>query len=447
MARIMSGQLRRNNWFHDWLIENEITNKTEAHQAAKDRKLFSDLVSRAESPQDDSIDPLGNHSLMAGRSFDLSGYLACGHPDCLTMQVNQLFTRVWHYFDRIAIVGPDAHLFLDFLTETESADDIAEFVAGSAQPLFRIQEIGADSLVAWITKPPPCPFHWEEYKNLSTYQLPKDVERAIASELLAEGTVELRDKPGTPKKLILKHKDLIYENDSEDFQELLKSKRRGEPLEMTLARSIVNRYWLNAANDAYAAHSAALPLGLGIRLEARLAKLQGNTPSPADIAFNLNLPVVDGLPVKELLALRDAEQDAFEAFRDSLSHAFKERLANVEHIGMDADYIASEIRADVVDPALHKIEQRLHAAQGVLQRKHLYNIGMAGLATVCGIFGEVPLASALSVAAVVGGVAAESKLTEEKRDITLESMYFLWQAKKHAQKKSGSKRVKAGKRR
>jgi hypothetical protein len=161
----------------------------------------------------------------------------------------------------------------------------------------------------------------------------------------------------------------------------------------------------------------------------------------------LSLPVVDGIPIKELLALRNTEQDAFESFRDSRNRAFKERLAIAKGAAVDAESIAREIQADVVDPSLHKIEQRLHAAQGVLHRKHLFNIGIAGLATVCGIFGEVPLASALGVAAVVAGAAAESKLTEEKRDISLEDMYFLWQAKHHASAKDRpSKHVKAKRR-
>lgn len=443
--QMVPGELCKNNWFPDWLIQNEITDKASAYKAVKNGKLFSDLVSRAEAQQAETIGPLGGNSLIAGRSYDLAGYLACGHPDCLTKQVDELFTRVWHYFDQIAVVGLDAHQFLDLVRRTgnPTADEMAEFVAAKAQPIFHIREIGADSLVTWVTKPPPCNVHWKEYKNLPEYQLSKDVERIIASKLLAEGTVKLVHNPPQPKELVLRHKDLIYGNDREDLQELSKSKRRGESLEMTLARCIVERYWLNTATDAYAARSMGLPLGIGIRLEAKLASFQGNALSPADIAFNLNLPVVDGLPVKELLALRDAEQDAFEAFRDSLNRAFKERLTIAEATDADADSIAREIQMDVVDPSLHKIEQRLHAAQRVLHRKHLYNIGMAGLATVCGIFGEVPLASALGVAAVVGGVAAESKLTEEKRDVSLEDMYFLWQAKEHAQRRNGASKARS----
>jgi hypothetical protein len=430
VATAVSGELHQNNWFRDWLIENDIKSSAEAYRAAKDRKLLTDLVSRAAAQQTKPIGALSGHGLVAGRSFDLSPYLACPHPDCLTGQVDRLFGRVWHYFDQIAIVGLDAHMFLEsFAAGEATATDIAKSIAGNAQPILHIREIGADGLVTWITKPPPCATHWEEYETIPAYKLPKNLELAIASELLAEGTVELVERSDRPKSLILNHRDLENGSSGEEFDEISNLKRRGESLEMALARKIVRRYWINAATDTYAARSMGSPLGLGIRLEAKLARLQGNAISATDIAFNLNLPVVDGLPLKELLALRDAEQDTFAAFRDSLNRAFKERLATVEVAGVEADSIAREIQMDMVDPALHKIEQRLHAAQGVLRRKHIYNIGVAGLATVCGIFGEVPLASALGVAAVVGGIAAESKLTEEKRDIALEGMYFLWQAK------------------
>lgn len=330
MARrqIATGGLYRNNWFHDWLIQNEITSKETAYSAAKDSKRFGDLVSRAEAQQTEPIGLVGGNSLVAGRSYDLAGYLACPHPDCHVKQVDELFTRVWHYFDQIAIVGIDAHRFLGSVSgkEKPTADEIAEFVAAWAQPIFHIREIGAEGLVTWITKPPPCPVHWAEYKKFPEYQLSKSAERRLASQLLAGGTVQLVDKPTEPKRLVLKHEDLIYGSDMEDLEELAKSKRRGESLELTLARLIVQRYWLNTANDAYAARSMGLPLGIGISLEAKLASLQGNALSPANVAFNLNLPVVDGLPINELLALRDAEQDSFEAFRDSLNRAFKERL-------------------------------------------------------------------------------------------------------------------------
>jgi hypothetical protein len=158
------------------------------------------------------------------------------------------------------------------------------------------------------------------------------------------------------------------------------------PLEFTLARNIVQLHWAGTASDMYLANSMSLPVGLGLGLEARLADLRRNSVSPSEVAFKLVLPVVDGLPVKELLALRESESDAFEGFRDSLTEAIKDRLVGPEDAVEDVGALADELRSDVIDPALHRIQRRLRAAEGLLRKNYRYNIALAGLATMWDIY-------------------------------------------------------------
>ncbi|MDN3355878.1 hypothetical protein [Actinomadura sp. DC4] len=434
----MDAELNRNDWFHSWLTENGIANESAAYEAAKDPKRLADLIGRAQAQQTMPVELPEGNSLVAGRSLDLTGYLACGHADCLTQQVDRLFSRVWHYFDNIAIVGPDTHAFLENVSSGPAAiEENAKFVAAWSRPLFHIHNIGADRLVTWVAKPPACPVHWKEYNQLQALHLSKKVEKSIASALLTEGEVtrESGNSKDSDSRLVLNHDQLFSGSSGESLRELSKNRSRNESLEMTLARTIVREHWLGTASDLYTASSMQLPVGLGIGLEARLASLRNSSPSTADIAFNLHLPVVDGLPIKELLTLREAERDAFEGFRDSLTQAFKERLAAEGSADRDSNSIAREVQSDVVAPALRVIERRLHAAEDALQKKHHYNIAMAGLSTVCGMLGIVPIATALGLAAAAGVVTAETKFVEEKRDISLSGMYFLWQANEHARKR------------
>jgi hypothetical protein len=113
----ISGKPHRNDWLHGWLIDNNIENESEAQKAAKSPQMLADLIDRAQAQNTEPIENFSGRSIAAGRSMDLTNYLSCGHPDCMTKQVDRLFSRVWHYFDKIAISGPDTHSFLEMVEE------------------------------------------------------------------------------------------------------------------------------------------------------------------------------------------------------------------------------------------------------------------------------------------------------------------------------------------
>lgn len=306
-ASVVSGQVHRNDWFHNWLTENELFDETSVYKTAKDPKKLADLVVRAQTQQTASIEPISDRSIIAGRSLDLTGYLACGHANCLTRQVDDLFNRVWHYFDKIAITGPEAHVFLDYLADgSRRSDETARRIAGLARPIFHIRQIGAEDLVTWIFKPPGCAVHWKEYRELEDYHIPDEAIVAVASRLLGEGKIVFK-KVGPTPGLILHHRELFNGGRWKSLVDIQQAQTRGESLEQALARLIVSLHWAGTASDLYAANSIRLPVGLGIGLEAKMAGLRRDTISESEVAFNLVLPVVDGLPVKELIALRQSE--------------------------------------------------------------------------------------------------------------------------------------------
>lgn len=295
-------------------------------------------------------------------------------------------------------------------------------------------------MVTWVAKPPACPIHWKDFEALKAYQISEEAEQAAVARLLSEGTVKL-EKQGTESRLILWHQDLFGGRRGRSLPQLAEMRREHETLEHVLARRVLEDHWAAAASDMYAARAMGLPLGFGIGLEAKLASSRGATMiSPADVLFNLRLPVVDGIPIKELIALRKSEQDAFEVFQDSLTKAVKVKLANAASTE-DANSLAQEIQEDEIDPALHQIQQRLHAAEWALRKNHRYNIAIAGLATMCGLLGgPVDLAVGLGLAAVTGTAAVEAKLVTDQKEVSQEGMYFLWRAKEYANDKRAPKR-------
>jgi hypothetical protein len=154
-------------------------------------------------------------------------------------------------------------------------------------------------------------------------------------------------------------------------------------------------------------------------------------PTEADVAFHLSLPILEGIEPELLLRIRHDEHDHFEAFRTKLRLAIKERLERTDE--PDAADVALEIRRDVIDPALNDIERRLKAARKLMQRKARLNLGLGSLVTSCGVLTANPIITGAGVAAMIGtSVTAGNKYLEEKRDIALSDMYFLWHTKRHA---------------
>jgi hypothetical protein len=83
---------------------------------------------------------------------------------------------------------------------------------------------------------------------------------------------------------------------------------------------------------------------------------------------------------------------------------------------------------------LRRIRDRLSASERLLAKKAAVDVFLTSLATTCGILAGVP-----PPLAVTGGLApmiamvgqAATRYLEEKRDIELDDMYFLWKAVEH----------------
>ena len=97
-------------WLLDWIDECGLKSQRRVNRLVDDQRALTKLREHAEGVNYD-FSPVGEHdeTLVASRGIDLSGDLECSHFDCKKQQVDRLFSRVWHYFDRIVVVGMSAH--------------------------------------------------------------------------------------------------------------------------------------------------------------------------------------------------------------------------------------------------------------------------------------------------------------------------------------------------
>jgi hypothetical protein len=194
--------------------------------------------------------------------------------------------------------------------------------------------------------------------------------------------------------------------------------------------SVMKQYLSSLASDIHTAQVLHSPLGSTVYLHGQLLKVIKAGLKEAEV-FQLKLPVLDGVSPDLLLKVRHDEKPHFEKFRQSLRLAIKERLDN--NSSGKAIEIAKEIRRDVINPALNEIELRLAAAKTALTKKAGLSLTLGALTTTCGLLTANPFLVAAGATPAVGyTIAAGQKFVEEKRDIALSEMYFLWQAQEHS---------------
>jgi hypothetical protein len=162
----------------------------------------------------------------------------------------------------------------------------------------------------------------------------------------------------------------------------------------------------------------------------------GGAGSPTDqVAFELELPVVKGLDLRTLLKIRRDEKLSFERFRRALVTAIKDRLATGVHV--DAKKIAREICKDVLEPALAEIESRLKGTTKSLRGKGAATLAISSIPAIYGLHSASPLLIAAGLTPAVNSLTnAVHRYIEERRDVALSDMFFLWQAQRHAERRA-----------
>jgi hypothetical protein len=204
-----------------------------------------------------------------------------------------------------------------------------------------------------------------------------------------------------------------------------------ESLKLAGSEAVVRKFVAHLTSDASAAKSSGLPFGSTIFLYRRLMQ-QPRTSSVAQIAFELQLPILDNLPTEVLVKVRLDEHEYFQRFQLRLRQAIEER----QRIDAAAspEGIARETQMDLIEPELRRLRDRLKASEQALNRKAGVGLALGALATTCGLISGLPIPLSLGAgtsAVITMTAAAAAKHIEEVRDVSMEDLYFLWKASEH----------------
>lgn len=364
--------------------------------------------------------------VIGSRQMDLSGLLTCLDVKCLRNQVEDVFTKVWHYFDRIVVEGLSCTTLLR-ACPCDLRGHLRYQVTNQLLLLLYLRRIGALPYLRFVTKPSAfCETHYGE--NARVLGLPTALDDGMAQELIlhlaAEGTLETIQAENGKWVLVYRHPDL-------EFQWLTFADSPDAVKIEDIARDEYIRYTTAAVADVALAREMATPLAAtAVRILQLASRNQGGWPESTrsweDTAMlNLRLPVLDGLSAADLLELRTDHRAEFTRFRAALRTAIREHAVGMEE-ERDPQQVARAVTKEFVQPALADIEARLEASRRALRRKSLQTAAVGGVMAGVGLLTAMPLLIGGGVAAGASALTHANTYADQRREIELSDSFFLW---------------------
>lgn len=417
-------------WLLDWIENQEIATLDQAEAVlAKDRRLRG-LAKYAKSAQSEAFGPqVSANAIIGGRGLDLSGETADVNGAGLIKEFEQLFRKVWHYFDDVIVEGFAARRFL--LMRRHKNYDLARTRAiAHIELVLHLRSIGAIDYLKFYQKPSSCLDHGDS-DLLEEAGLSRIIDDAdsIASELM-KGRFDFVNHEshfhyGFTHPLVgEKVGEYWHDNDyhflSDDLINI--SKRRAKRI---IVDDLFRSFAAIMAADTWAARSLSVPLAISLPLGHAISS-RHESIDPAQVAMEIGLPILQGVRVRDLIKLRVDEGEAFERFRSALKIALKERTANAT-MASSVISVSQEVLDDVITPALSDIQQRLDVARRTLARKSTANMAVGTTVILAGLLAGVPMVLPAGIALGLGVAGTHySKFLDDKGSIELSDMYFLW---------------------
>jgi len=416
-------------WVYAWLDScrigtiDELKGRLASADAIDDLKQAAELV--VESWRASSVEarPL---SLIAGAGIDLSGRLDCNAPDCRRAQVDRLFRRAWHYFQ--TIVARDA-IAEDLVVHKNCPDEeLRERLLPHFETVLMVRELGADALVEFLPRVPACFEHWRQHAREAGIEDIAERETEIVDQLLRETSISLR-RESDHVLCTMNNPDFSHTQWKDFSLEEIRGKTEEQIKREALGR-VARKFLVHLSADVNTARHYGGSFGSTIPMFQKL--LANRSERVSNVAFEVDLPALDGLSTAQLIEVRLEYRDTFTRFRKRLGSFLEEcvRQGITEPVE-----IRAKLKADLIDEELEDLKLNLQRAEESLSRKSIYALSLGSLVAIIGVTTGIvtpPIAYGLvatvSAASLSPGV---SKYVDDMVKIKSDDMYFLLQAESH----------------
>lgn len=417
-----------NHWLYVWIDEEGIKTPGDFVKAIRKRNSFDRLGQLSEdvySTLSDALSYAGN-SALAGRQLDLSGFLACSDFECLEPIVNNLFGRLWHYFD--SIVVEEISLEDVFTSDYDAAEELLQ----RAKLLLHLRKIGAEKNVLFTNKITGlCSHHFREYAKQQHLGIDsifdKSIERDFVQNITSEGRflISPHDEGW--------HYEVRHPGISTITSVYPHSDMHRRPTNEEVAEDVFGAYCCGLIRDVSASRSLGLPLVQAAENGWGLGGAQSDKLDERSVALKLRLPVFRNAPIKEILEFRNDNRASFEVFRAALRQAIREQIKRLNESGdtdpITAQQVANAVKAEYLDPELARIEVQLGGAWKGFARKFRDNATVVGAVVTVGHIEHIPVVAITAAAAAASVADIINKRVDDKQEISNSDLQFLWKAR------------------
>jgi hypothetical protein len=418
--------ITRKYWLYRWIDEFQVHSHEDVSRRLQEKAAaarFMELISE-EAGNFDDLDPLGeSDAVLAGRRIDLSGVVQCSHYNCLRKVIDDVFARMWHYFDKVVVEGVSIGYIMQ-LIQAGATQQWVSRIEQEVQVLLYLRNIGAEPYLIFVHKAVFCADHFtEEAAALGIYPTFNEVDHEkVARKIIRKANFNV----------------VSIENNwwvsvdgaqlQQPFQVYFEGPKR--PTKRLITEHLIKLYSFSLVTDVVTSRYLGLPLAETVQGDWLAKKSRAGKVSEPDVALQLNLPVLDGMPLKDFLKLREDERLNFEAFRLALRSAIRSEISS--DISGPSSQIARSVVQDTVVPSLVNIERRMRTGRRALLKKTVLNVSVGSATVTVGALTSIPLIIATGVAAIAATLAFAGKAVDDGSAVELSDYYFLWQAQKAA---------------
>ena len=416
-------------WAYTWLDSRRIRTLDELKASLASADVIDDLKQSAElvteSWRTSSVEarPL---SLIAGAGIDLSGRLDCNATDCRRGQVDRLFRRAWHYFQ--TIVARDA--IAEELTVHKNCPDaeVRERLFPHFETILMVRELGAEALVEFLPRVPACFEHWRQHAREAGIEDIAEKETEIVDHLLRETSIALcRD--GDAVLCTMNNPDFSHTQWVNFTQEEVREKTE-EQIKRDGLQRVARKFLVHLSADVNSARKYGGSFGSTIPMFQKL--LANRSEKVSSVAFEVELPALDGLSTAQLIEVRLKYQDTFTRFRKRLGSFLEECVR--QGVTRPAD-VRAKLKADLIDGEVEELKLNLKQAEESLRRKSTYALCLGSLVATIGVTtGIITPPVAFGLGATVSATSLSpgvSRYVDDMVKIKSDDMYFLLQAEAH----------------
>jgi len=455
--------LARNGLKDDAQIESIVMNKWSIGDIVTMSNEISQVLEKNIKPREQRL--LTDYTFVPNSDMSAQHHGGCPEWNCRLRRIDNLSRFCTMYADQVYI----QNYFAEFEHEPTTKHEEFHFrytFAGDLKVMLRLRPLIENGIIQWVPQTEPgfhmCPSCAKELIP-SFEEVNERLERhidALNKKYLKDTSATLEKTPelglyfvhSKGSKELWEHGEVISILEQAPRSMLAKLKASVEKSQLSKRDidklGVVRGTLHEIALDIWTKHFLSRFLGLNAKYltnrEIDISFIEAITEDTDFKMYNqilkarllIELPILDGIPISQLLDIRRKEFGAFLLYRDGIDEIIKNYILPRKPL---SELDVSEVYQDVIQPKLNQINMRVKAIKKSLTKKLALNVGITGGILGIGLLSNILTPELKVLLGVVGGIPAirnfietALELTGTPEEIRADNFYFLWKVSQKA---------------